>query len=84
MTLGINMGPPVGKPLSPSDVRAVFLNIDSLAKGAEEMAKGFEDAVGGEEVGPGSVARAGEGGTDRLGEVFVTLVSLAIDKLNMS
>lgn len=71
----LSMAPPVGKPLSPSDIRAIFLNIDSLARGAEEMAKAFEGAVGGEEPGPGSVVREGEGGTDRLGEVFVALVS---------
>lgn len=74
-TSGISMAPPVGKPLAPSDVRTVFLNIDSLAKGAEEMAIGFENAVGEEKTGPGFTGREGEGGTDRLGEVFIALVS---------
>lgn len=69
------MPPPVGKPLSPADVRAVFLNIDQLATGAEEMAVAFEKAMGQEEGGPGVTSKAGEGGSDKLGEVFTTLVS---------
>lgn len=70
------MPPPVGKPLSPADVKAVFLNIDQLASGAEEMARAFEAAMGEEEAGPGS-AREGESGSDKLGEVFTTLVCSA-------
>jgi hypothetical protein len=72
------MGPPVGKPLSPADARTVFLNLEQLAAGAEEMARGFEGAMGEEEAGPGPVAREGEGGTDRLGEVFMNLVSVRL------
>jgi len=69
------MAPPVGKPLSPADARTVFLNLEQLAAGAEEMARGFEGAMGEEKVGPGFVAREGEAGSDRLGEVFMSLVS---------
>lgn len=72
---GAMMAPPVGKPLSPADARTVFLNLEQLAAGAEEMARGFEGAMGEEEVGPGFVAREGEAGSDRLGEVFMSLVS---------
>jgi hypothetical protein len=70
------MGPPTGKPLSPADLRAVFLNIDQIAQAAEELATAFEAAMGEEEDGPGSTPRNGEGGTDRLGEAFSQAVSL--------
>jgi hypothetical protein len=53
----------------------VFLNIDQLAHGAEEMASAFEMAMGEEENGPGAAQREGEAGSDRLGEVFMSLVS---------
>lgn len=70
-----SMGPPVGKPLSPADVRNVFLNLDQLAGAAEEMANAMEAAMG--DITPPTVGRDGETGNDRLGEVFVNLVSVA-------
>ncbi|KJD99978.1 hypothetical protein I311_06442 [Cryptococcus gattii NT-10] len=64
------MSPPVGKPLSPADIKVVFLNLDQLAAVAEELATKFEEAVGEEE----EEGRDGEGGSDRMGEVFVSMV----------
>lgn len=64
------MSPPVGKPLSPADVKVIFLNLDQLAAVAEELAMKFEEAVGEEE----EEGRDGEGGNDRMGEVFVSMV----------
>ena len=64
------MSPPVGKPLSPADVKAVFLNLDQLAAVAEELATKFEEAVGEDE----EEGRECEGGSDRMGEVFVSMV----------
>lgn len=72
-----SMGPPVGKPLSPADVRNVFLNLDQLAGASEEMANAMEAAMG--DITPPRVGRDGETGNDRLGEVFVNLVSLTSD-----
>ncbi|WVQ86210.1 hypothetical protein IAT38_008378 [Cryptococcus sp. DSM 104549] len=71
---GAQMGPPVGKPLSPADMKAVFLNLDQLAAIADELATAFERACGEEEVGIGAMAREGEAGSDHLGEVFTTMV----------
>jgi len=68
-----SMAPPVGKPLSPADVRTVFLNLDQLAMAAEEMANAMDKALG-EEGGQSKTGRDGESGSDRLGEVFVTMV----------
>ncbi len=68
------MPPPIGKPLSPADTKNVFLNLDQLAAVADELATAFEAATGEEVFGPGAVVRGGEVGTDRLGEVFVSLV----------
>ncbi|TYJ57289.1 hypothetical protein B9479_002022 [Cryptococcus floricola] len=70
-TSGI-MAPPVGKPLSPADIKAVFLNLDHLAAVADELATSFEEALGREEEGAGK--REGEKGDDRLGQVFVAMV----------
>jgi hypothetical protein len=67
-----SMAPPVGKALSPADVRTVFLNLDQLAMAAEEMANAMDTALG--EDGLAKVGRDGESGSDRLGEVFVTMV----------
>ncbi|OXH43524.1 hypothetical protein J002_06242 [Cryptococcus neoformans] len=64
------MSPPVGKPLSPADVKAVFLNLDQLVAVAEELATKFEEAVGEDE----EEGRDCEGGSDRMGEVFVSMV----------
>lgn len=64
------MSPPVGKPLSPADIKVVFLNLDQLAAVAEELATKFEEAVGEEE----EEGRDGEGGSDRMGQVFVSMV----------
>jgi hypothetical protein len=69
------MAPPVGRALSPADIRTVFLNLDQLAMAAEEMANAMDKALG-EESGQGKLGRDGESGSDRLGEVFVTLVRL--------
>jgi hypothetical protein len=71
-----SMAPPVGKPLSPADVRNVFLNLDQLAAAAEELANAMEAAMGDDTASP--VGRDGEAGNDRLGEVFVNMVSLII------
>jgi hypothetical protein len=70
-----SMAPPVGRALSPADIRTVFLNLDQLAMAAEEMANAMDKALG-EESGQGKLGRDGESGSDRLGEVFVTLVRL--------
>jgi len=64
----------VGKPLPPADVKAVFLNLTQLATLSEELATEFERALGSVEdelMSPG-----GEGGSDRLGEVFCQMVSV--------
>ena len=71
------MGPPVGKPLSPADIRTVFLNLDQLAAAAEEMANAMEKVMG-EDSSQVKVGRDGESGSDRLGEIFVTMVCLLI------
>jgi len=80
----IGMPPPVGKPLSPVDTKNVFLNIDQLAAIADELATAFEGAMGVEENGPGAIAREGEAGTDRIGDVFTTLVCQASHTLLIS
>lgn len=69
-----NMPPPVGKPLSPADVKVVFMNLDQLAAAAEELALAFEQSMGDE---PEKVEKGkeGENGSDKLGEVFTNLVS---------
>ncbi|KAK8850760.1 hypothetical protein IAR55_004680 [Kwoniella newhampshirensis] len=72
------MPPPVGKPLSPVDMKTVFLNIDQLAGVADELASAFEKAKGDEETGPGAIARDGEAGTDRLGHTFVTMCTTPV------
>lgn len=75
-SIGMNgLHPPVGKPLSPVDVKAVFLNLDQLAAAADELATAFEGAMGEQELRPGTSARGGDLGTDRLGQVFASLVS---------
>jgi hypothetical protein len=56
-------------------MRNVFLNLDQLATAADELATEFERAIGDDEPGPGVEAREGEGGSDRLGEVFTAMVS---------
>ena len=59
-----------------TDTRSVFLNIDQLAAVTDELATAFRGAMGEEEeTSPGVASREGEGGTDRLGEVFISLVS---------
>lgn len=68
-----SMAPPIGKPLSPTDIRTVFLNLDQLAASAEEMARAMEEAMGDHALA--SSGRDGEAGNDRLGEVFINLVS---------
>ena len=69
-----SMAPPIGKPLSPADVRNVFLNLDQLAIAAEEMANAMKAGMGDGNTGQ-MVGRDGETGNDSLGEVFVNLVS---------
>ncbi|EIW69293.1 hypothetical protein TREMEDRAFT_62157 [Tremella mesenterica DSM 1558] len=81
------MQPPIGKPLSPSDLRAVFLNLEQIAQLAEKLAAEFENAIGDTpNVGNGAEAdvregkdvrdgREGEVGSDRLGEVFTNLLT---------
>ncbi|KAL1412485.1 hypothetical protein Q8F55_000230 [Vanrija albida] len=61
------MGPPVGRPLQPADIKAVFLNLTQLAELSNELAEAFETAMGSEED---LVNGSGERGSDRLGEVF--------------
>jgi hypothetical protein len=71
----------VGKPLSPADVKTVFLNLEQLAAVADDLAAGFEKAMGEDTIGPGATARQGEGGTDTLGQVFTSLVSSYLNTL---
>ncbi len=66
---------PVGKALSSVDTKNVFLNLDQLATAADELATALEGALGEDDNGPGAVPREGEGGSDRLGDVFSSLVS---------
>ena len=70
-----SMGPPIGKPLSPADLRAVFLNLDQLAQAAEELATAFESAMGDDDGGGAGNKREGDVGNDRLGDVFTIMVS---------
>ncbi|OCF36003.1 hypothetical protein I316_02498 [Kwoniella heveanensis BCC8398] len=63
------MAPPVGKPLSPADLKAVFLNLDQLANAADDLATAFEQAMGEQQIG-----REGDDGTDRLGHAFVKMI----------
>ncbi|WVQ95442.1 hypothetical protein IAU59_002539 [Kwoniella sp. CBS 9459] len=63
-----SMGPPVGKPLSPADLKAVFLNLDQLANAADDLATAFEQATGEQQMG-----REGDDGGDRLGHAFVKM-----------
>jgi hypothetical protein len=72
-----SMAPPVGRALSPADIRTVFLNLDQLANAAEEMAYAMDKALG-EESGQAKIGRDGESGSDRLGETFVTLVCVSV------
>lgn len=80
-SLAGSMAPPIGKPLSPADVRTVFLNLDQLAAAAEEMATAFEGAMG-SDASP-AVGREGEAGNDRLGEVFVSFVRVLLFIFNL-
>ncbi|KAK4689656.1 hypothetical protein P7C73_g456, partial [Tremellales sp. Uapishka_1] len=66
--------PAGGKPLAQMDVKAVFLNLEQLASFSEDLATELEKAMGEEEAGPGAVSRDGEAGTDRIGEVFVSVL----------
>ncbi|WWD20923.1 hypothetical protein CI109_105401 [Kwoniella shandongensis] len=68
-----SMPPPVGRPISPADMKTVFMNIDQLASVSDELATAFEKAMGDEETGLSAIARDGEAGTDRLGQTFVTM-----------
>jgi hypothetical protein len=74
-----SMAPPVGKPLSPADVRTVFLNLDQLAMASEEMANAMDKALGDQSATP-PLGRDGESGSDRLGETFSTLVRLLFER----
>nr|XP_018259506.1 uncharacterized protein I303_07574 [Kwoniella dejecticola CBS 10117]OBR81664.1 hypothetical protein I303_07574 [Kwoniella dejecticola CBS 10117] len=69
-----SMAPPIGKPLSPADLKTVFLNLDQLATAAEELAAAFEQAMGEDVEGFAIAAREGEAGGDKLGEVFVAMI----------
>ncbi|WRT70949.1 uncharacterized protein IL334_007948 [Kwoniella shivajii] len=64
-----SMPPPVGKPLSPADLKTIFLNLDQLASASEELATAFERAMGEE----GVMGRDGEAGGDTFGHVFVSI-----------
>jgi hypothetical protein len=77
------MGPPVGKALSPADVKTVFLNLDQLAVAAEEMANAMDQALGDEAATP-PLGREGEYGSDRLGETFSTMVRLMLQHQDCS
>ncbi|WWD07212.1 hypothetical protein V865_005309 [Kwoniella europaea PYCC6329] len=69
-----SMAPPVGKPLSPADLKTVFLNLDQLASAADELATAFEQAMGEEDTGLAAMVRDGEAGNDRLGQAFVSMI----------
>ena len=72
------MIPPIGLPLSPADTENVFLNLEQLAAVAEDLATAFEGAMGEDEVAANVSPREGEGGNDKLGEVFISLVGLGV------
>lgn len=57
--------PTIRSPLSPADVRAVFLNLEAVAALAHEFASLLEAA---------SSAAAEEAGKDMIGEIFLTMV----------
>jgi hypothetical protein len=61
----------VGRPLSPADVKAVFLNLAQLAVLSDELATGFERALGQLDSEIGSPV---ETGADCLGEMFCETV----------
>ncbi|WWC72819.1 uncharacterized protein I206_106783 [Kwoniella pini CBS 10737] len=67
----VAMAPPIGKPLSPADLKTVFLNLDQLASAAEDLASAFEQAMGEEDHSMGAIGREGEAGTDKLGQAFI-------------
>lgn len=66
---------PGARPLSVTDLKNVFLNIEQLASAADELAGEFEKAVGEDDANAGPGTREGDAGTDRMGEVFTSLVS---------
>ncbi|OCF78769.1 hypothetical protein I204_00713 [Kwoniella mangroviensis CBS 8886] len=69
-----SMAPPVGKPLSPADLKTVFLNLDQLASAADELATVFEQAMGEDDTGLAAMMRDDEAGNDRLGQAFVSMI----------
>ena len=80
-SLASNVGAiPIGLPLSPADTKSVFLNLEQLATMADDLATAFEGAMGEDEAAADTALREGEGGNDKLGEVFMLLVSLGIGK----
>lgn len=59
---------PPGRPLTAQDIKTVFINIAQLAQISEELATLFENALG--SVEDEAASPGGEGGSDRIGEVF--------------
>lgn len=66
----------VSDALSPLDTRAIFINLEELATFADELATAFEKALG-DATGAEPILKEGQEDlvTDRLGEVFLTVVS---------
>jgi hypothetical protein len=67
----------VSDALSPSDVRTVFMNLEQLASFVDELATAFERALG-DASGAEPILKGGQEDvtTDRLGEVFLSVVSM--------
>ena len=67
----------VSEALSPSDTRTLFINLEQLAAFADELATSFERALG-DATGAEPVLKEGQEDliTDRLGEVFLSVVSI--------
>lgn len=61
-----------GRPLPTPDIKAIFLNLTQMAAVADELATEFEVALGALD----DESLSYEGGSDRLGEVFCSKVSL--------
>jgi hypothetical protein len=68
----------VSDPLSPSDIRTVFMNLEQLAAFADELATMFERAMG-DASGAEPILKEGydDTVTDRLGEVFISIVCIS-------
>jgi hypothetical protein len=66
----------VSEVISPSDTRTLFINLEQMAAFADELATAFEKALG-DATGAEPILKEGQEDliSDRLGEVFVSVVS---------